>query len=163
VPLPELAKMVLSLLPTVKPEAARTDPQYVERVTALFAERVRTIVEIIEQGSYFFDGAPPTPNPDALAKHCAAPDTLELLTATRAALKAVADFGAAGIEAAIRGLAESRGKKAAAFIHPLRVALTGQAVSPGIFEVTSILGRETVLARIDALTARLEHATATPQ
>jgi nondiscriminating glutamyl-tRNA synthetase len=163
VPVPELATMVRSLLPTIKPDATRTDPKYVERVTALFAERVRTIAEIIEQGSYFFDDAPPTPNPDALAKHCAAPDTLELLTATRAALSAVADFGAAGIEAAIRGLAESRGKKAAAFIHPLRVALTGQAVSPGIFEVTSILGRETVLARIDALMARLEHATAAPQ
>ena len=163
VPVPELATMVRSLLPAVMPGATRTDPRYVERVTALFAERVRTIVEIIEQGSYFFDDAPPTPNPDAVAKHCAAPDTIELLTATRAALKAVADFSAAGIEAAIRGLAESRGKKAAAFIHPLRVALTGQAVSPGIFEVTSILGRETVLARIDALSARLEHATAAPQ
>ena len=58
----------------------------------------------------------------------------------------------------MRGLAESRGTKAAAFIHPLRVALTGQAVSPGIFEVTSILGRETVIARIDAHYAKLQAA-----
>jgi glutamyl-tRNA synthetase len=160
VPVPELARLVLTLLPTVMPKATRTDPAYVERVASLFSGRVRTIVEIIEQGSYFFDDAPPTPTPDALAKYCAAPDTMELLSAARAALSAVADFSVAGIEAAVRGLAESRGKKAAAFIHPLRVALTGQAVSPGIFEVTSILGRDTVLARIDALTARLDHATA---
>lgn len=163
VPVPELAQMVIALLPTVLPSATRTDPKYVERVTALFAERVRTIVEIIEQGSYFFDDAPPVPVPEAIAKHCAAPDTLELLAAVRAALSAVADFSPAGLEAAIRGLAESRGKKAAAFIHPLRVALTGQAVSPGIFEVASILGRESALARIDVLTARLERATAAPQ
>ena len=163
VPVPELARLVVTLLPTVMPNATRTDPHHVERVTALFAGRVRTIVEIIEQGSYFFDAAAPTPAPDAIAKHCAAPDTLELLAALRAALSAVADFNVAGIEAAIRGLAESRGKKAAAFIHPLRVALTGQAVSPGIFEVTSILGREVVLARIDALTARLERVAARPQ
>jgi glutamyl/glutaminyl-tRNA synthetase len=142
------------------PSATRTDPAYVQRVAALFSGRVRTIVEIIEQGSYFFDDAPPTPTPEAIAKYCAEPDTMELLAAARAAMSAVADFSHAGIEAAVRGLAESRGKKAAAFIHPLRVALTGQAVSPGIFEVTSILGRETVLARIDALTARLEHAPA---
>jgi nondiscriminating glutamyl-tRNA synthetase len=160
VPVPELARLVITLLPTVMPSATRTDPAYVERVAALFGARVRTIVEIIEQGSYFFDDTPPPPTPDAIAKYCAAPDTMELLAAARAALSAVADFTAAGIEAAVRSLADSRGKKAAAFIHPLRVALTGQAVSPGIFEVTSILGRETVLARIDALTARLGHATA---
>jgi glutamyl-tRNA synthetase len=163
VPIDELARMVVTLLPTVMPAATRTDPPFVERVTALFAGRVRTIVEIIEQGSYFFDEAVPLPAPEAIAKHCAAPDTIELLTAVRAALAAAADFSAAGIEAAIRGLAETREKKAAAFIHPLRVALTGQAVSPGIFEVTSILGRETALARIDALSARLERVTAAPQ
>jgi glutamyl-tRNA synthetase len=160
VPVPELARLVITLLPTVMPNATRTEPAFVERVAALFSGRARTIVEIIDQGSYFFDDAPPTPAPDAVAKYCAAPDTMELLAAARAALSAVADFSVAGIEAAVRGLAESRGTKAAAFIHPLRVALTGQAVSPGIFEVTSILGRETVLARIDALMARLEHATA---
>ena len=120
-------------------------------------------MEVGEQGAYFFDEAPPVPAPEAIAKHCAAPDTVELLTAVRAALAAVADFSAAGIEAAIRGLAEAWTKKAAAFIHPLRVALTGQAVSPGIFEVTSILGREAVLARIDALKARLERVAAAPQ
>jgi len=163
VPVPELARMVISLLPTVMPDATRIDPAYVERVTALFAARVHTIVEIIEQGSYFFNEAAPTPAPEAIAKHCAAPDTIELLTAIRAVLSAVADFSVAGIEAAIRGLAETRNMKAAAFIHPLRVALTGQAVSPGIFEVTSILGRVAVLGRIDALLARLERATAAPQ
>ncbi len=52
---------------------------------------------------------------------------------------------------AIRDLATTKGVKAAEYIHPLRVAVTGQAVSPGIFEVCSILGRERVLGRIDAL------------
>ena len=59
------------------------------------------------------------------------------------------------MEAAVRRLAETSGVKAAAYIHPLRVALTGQAVSPGIFEVASIIGRDVSLARIDALLERL--------
>jgi len=41
-------------------------------------------------------------------------------------------------------------------IHPLRVALTGQAVSPGIFEVLMVMGRETALARIEAALDRIE-------
>ena len=162
-PVAEMARLVSTLLPTVMPDATRTDPRYVERVTALFAGRVRTIVEIIEQGSYFFDDASPEPVAEAVVKYCTAPDTLDLLAATRAVLSEVADFSAAGVEAAIRGLADRSGKKAAAFIHPLRVALTGQSVSPGIFEVTSILGREPALARIDALSARLDHAPAATQ
>jgi nondiscriminating glutamyl-tRNA synthetase len=151
----DLARMVAALLPVLRPDAARKDAAHVARVTALLAERVRTIADIIEQGAYFFDADPPEPTPEALSKHCTAPDTPERLSAVRAALSKADDFSPAGVEAAIRGLAESNGTKAATYIHPLRVALTGQAVSPGIFVVASILGHDVVLARIDALAKRL--------
>ena len=163
IPLQDFAHMVAALLPVIRPDATRTDSAYVDRVASLFAGRVRTIAEVIAQGSYFFDDGVPEPEADALTKHCSAPETLERLAAVRAALVSATGFDTADIEAAIRGLAESRGVKAASYIHPLRVALTGQSVSPGIFEVTSILGRETALARIDALSVRLAHAQAAPR
>ena len=53
------------------------------------------------------------------------------------------------LEAQVRGIAEDMGVGAGKLIHPLRVALTGSAVSPGIFEVMTVMGRGLVLERID--------------
>ena len=155
VPLHVVADRVAALLPARSPSATRTDLRHVERVAGLLVDRVRTLADVIDLGRYFFTDGPVEPAPEALEKHCKAPETLERLRAVRAALAGAPGFSEPDIEAAIRGLAETSGVKAAAYIHPLRVALTGQAVSPGIFEVTSIIGRETSLARIDALVERL--------
>ncbi len=156
----ELAQRVAALLATRTPPPDRIDEAHVARVTALLQERARTVVEIADQGAYFFTRGPVEPAPEALAKYCATPEALERLREVRIALAGAVDFASTDIEVAIRGLAERSGHKAAAFIHPLRVALTGQSVSPGIFEVTSILGREVALARIDALLARLQTSPA---
>jgi glutamyl/glutaminyl-tRNA synthetase len=59
------------------------------------------------------------------------------------------------LEAALRELATTRGLGGGKLIHPLRVALTGAAVSPGIFEVAELMGRERVLGRLDAAVAEL--------
>jgi glutamyl/glutaminyl-tRNA synthetase len=116
---------------------------------------VRTVVDVLELGSYFFSDGAIEPSEEALSKHCAKPETVTLLQDVRAALAAQASFDTASVERAIRELAAAKGIKASEYIHPLRVAVTGEAVSPGIFEVCAILGRERVLARIDALIALL--------
>ncbi|MDP2528363.1 MAG: hypothetical protein Q8W51_01335, partial [Candidatus Palauibacterales bacterium] len=54
------------------------------------------------------------------------------------------------LEAAVRGLAEARGEGAGKVIHPLRVALMGVGVGPGIFVTLALMGRERALARVDA-------------
>jgi glutamyl-tRNA synthetase len=61
------------------------------------------------------------------------------------------------MEEALRALGERLGfgEKAGKIFQPLRVALTGLGVSPGIFDVLLMLGRERSLARIDAAVARL--------
>jgi len=70
------------------------------------------------------------------------------------------EFAASDVETAIRSLAQRDGSKAAAYIHPLRVALTGQAVSPGIFEVAQLVGKQLSLQRIDGLIGRIERRRA---
>jgi len=157
-PLHVAVDRVAALLRKRTPSATRTDPKHIERVTGLLVDRVRTLADVIDLGAYFFTDGPIDPTPEALEKHCKAPETVERLRAVRGALAGAPGFGEADIETAIRGLAEKHGVKAGSYIHPLRVALTGQAVSPGIFEVTSIVGRETSLARIDALLERLSSA-----
>jgi glutamyl-tRNA synthetase len=69
----------------------------------------------------------------------------------RAALAEAPEFTEAATEAVLRRLAEARGETAAAYIHPLRVALVGAAVSPGIFAILTLIGRDRALARIDRL------------
>jgi glutamyl-tRNA synthetase len=65
----------------------------------------------------------------------------------------VEGWSAAGLEAAARGFAAEEKLKLGEVAAPLRAALTGAAVSPGIFEVAEILGRDETLARVaDATT-----------
>lgn len=70
------------------------------------------------------------------------------LAAARDALAAAADWTHESLEAAVRTLAEARGLKLGKVAQPLRAALTGTTVSPPIFEVAAILGREETFARI---------------
>ena len=78
------------------------------------------------------------------------------MRALRAALAGVEPFTEETTEGALRALAEARGEPAATFIHPLRVALVGSAVSPGIFTVLVLVGKERALRRLDRLVAFLE-------
>jgi glutamyl-tRNA synthetase len=66
------------------------------------------------------------------------------------ALKAVEPFDATHIEAALRTLAERAGLKPREAFQPIRVAVTGSKVSPGLFESIELLGREETLARLEA-------------
>ena len=141
---------------SVAPEKNAFDPAYIERVATLFHDRVRTVVDVLELGSYFFSDDPIAPTEEALSKHCAGPETLTRLREVRVALADLTSFDTASVERAVRELGAAKDVKASDYIHPLRVAVTGQAVSPGIFEVCSILGQERVLARIDALAALLD-------
>jgi len=73
----------------------------------------------------------------------------ELLTAARQRLIAVTDWTPEELEPALRSLAEERGLAGGKLFQPLRVALTGMSVSPGIFEVLVAMGRERSLQRLD--------------
>jgi glutamyl-tRNA synthetase len=82
--------------------------------------------------------------------------TLPLLAAARDALAATAgDFTADGVEATLSPLPEALGVKPGKLYQPIRVAITGTTVSPGIFESLAVLGREQSLIRIDAAAERL--------
>ncbi|MFQ5701119.1 MAG: glutamate--tRNA ligase, partial [Acidobacteriota bacterium] len=87
-------------------------------------------------------------DPDAVAKRFSGPEVARHLALLERVLCAVEPFDEATCEAALRGLAEKQGVKAATLIHPARVALTGSNVSPGLFEVMALMGRESVVARL---------------
>ena len=63
-------------------------------------------------------------------------------------LEALADWQVPALEAAVRGFSEATGQKLGKVAQPLRAALTGKSVSPPVFDVMAVLGREEALARI---------------
>ena len=118
--------------------------------------RSRTIDDIVRQATPFLK-TDIDYDPDAEAKQWKdRPATAELLRAEGAALSAVGEWEPTALEECLRALGEARGLSGGKVFQPLRVALTGLAVSPGIFEVLVLLGRERSLARVEAAVTRLE-------
>jgi glutamyl-tRNA synthetase len=73
----------------------------------------------------------------------------ESLRRAREALAGVEPFDQAGVERALTALVDDLGVKPGKLYQPIRVAITGTTVSPGIFESVALLGRDATLARID--------------
>ena len=79
-----------------------------------------------------------------------APGGREALAQARAALAEVPEpWTEESVQAALDGVADRLGVKRKQVFQPLRVALTGTTVSPGIFETVALLGRDETLARVD--------------
>jgi glutamyl-tRNA synthetase len=119
------------------------------RLLDLLRVRSRTIDDIVRQaGPYFLEDI--EYDPTAVAKNWKdRGEAAELLRATRDALTGVNAWDGPALEAALRGLAEQKGITAGKVFQPLRVALTGMTVSPGIFEMLIQMGRELSLKRIN--------------
>ncbi|MBE3076548.1 MAG: glutamate--tRNA ligase [Actinobacteria bacterium] len=119
------------------------------RLLDLLRVRSRTLDDIVRQaGPYFLDDI--EYDEAAVAKYWKDPaEATELLRATRDALASAPKWEAEPLENSLRSLAEARSASAGKIFQPLRVALTGLTVSPGIFEMLMQMGRDLALKRID--------------
>jgi glutamyl-tRNA synthetase len=127
---------------------------WMDRVLALLKPRAHRLGDFVGQLRPFVADRVER-DPAAVARHLSSPDILDHLAAWRDRMGGIEPFEAAALEAALRALAEARGIKAGPLIHATRVAVVGQAASPGLFDVLELVGRDRVLARTDdMLTAR---------
>jgi glutamyl-tRNA synthetase len=122
-------------------------------VLELLKPRARRLGDFVEQGRLFF-AETVEHDPAAVKKHLRVDGMREHLAAIDASLAELPTFDPASTEAALRSVADARGVKAATLIHAVRVAITGKTVSPGLFEVISLIGRNRVRSRL-AATVRL--------
>ena len=128
-------------------------------VLDLVKVRARTLADIVERSRIFF-AMSITLEPEAVAKHWRDREAVALrLGVLRERLAEVSQWSEVQLEQCLRGLAAELDIGAGKLIHPLRVALTGAGVSPGIFEVMHLMGKELVLARIDDALANLNAPT----
>jgi glutamyl-tRNA synthetase len=134
------------ILARLGPAIDTADSERLARVIDLVKPRARKLADVVPLARPFFAGSIER-DPDAVAKHLI-PDVAPHLGAWRDRLRDVERFDPPTLESALRALAAERGIKAGQLIHATRVAVTGQAVSPGIFEVLELMGRERVVARL---------------
>src|SRR5947209_124172 len=123
------------------------------------AEKIQTLADFWPLVSFLFDG--PVEDPDAFERVICHPGGVETLREAREALATAEPFDVEHVEEVLRGVVESRGEKPARVFQPVRVAIAGSTVSPGIFESVALLGREEVLARIDRALERAGEKSAT--
>ncbi len=115
-------------------------------------EKIQTLADFWPLVSFLFDG--PVDDPAAFDRVIGADGAVQTMIEARDALAATEPFDSEAIEASLRGVVEHRAVKPGKVFQPIRVAIAGQPVSPGIFETLGLLGREQTLARLDAAIAR---------
>lgn len=132
-----------------------SDREWFHALVELLKPRSRSLDDFASQARPYV--AEPDFEAKAVKKHWAK-DPEGAATRLRALRQRLSDapWEEEALEEALRALAEELEVGAGKLIHPLRVALTGQMVSPGIFEVLVIMGRERSLKRMDDAAARLE-------
>ncbi len=113
-------------------------------------QRAKNLVELAENAA-FYARQTPLPQTDK-ARKLLGGDAAALLGRLADRLRQQEDWSEAALETAVRSFAEAESLKMGAIAQPLRAALTGSHMSPGIFEVAAILGREEVLNRIGDVT-----------
>jgi glutamyl-tRNA synthetase/nondiscriminating glutamyl-tRNA synthetase len=133
-----------------KEELDKEQKAWYSKLIDILKERSRTIQELAENArpflsdEYSFDS-------DGIEKYLKDERLRVLLPKLKEDFSRISDFRAPQIEQALRARAEKEGVKAALFIHALRMLVLGKCVSPGIFEVIDLIGKERILERMDKI------------
>jgi len=152
--LTEILQDRLKDLPTEARSKAESEPVWFASVMELLKVRARSLDDLVRKaGPYLLDEI--DYDPEAVTKHWArdpeaAIGHLEELGERLGGRLSGDDWNEQALERELRALADERGVGAGKLIHPLRLALVGEAVSPGIFEVLEVMGRERSLDRMTA-------------
>ena len=112
--------------------------------------KLRVFTELLGYGGFYFTEKVEL---DADAKAALTSEARERLKKLRDACGALADFTAVNLEAALKETAKSLGVKNGVLVHPARFACTGKPSGPSLYHLLEVLGRDRVLARMDAALA----------
>lgn len=122
------------------------DGDDLKKVVTDLKSRAKTLLELAESGVFYFVDEI-TYDPASAAKFLN-DQHLEYLLAAAERLSSLTNYTKEGIEIFLRSMAEERGVKLKEIAQPLRVALTGKTVSPGIDEIMITLGKDKTIHRI---------------
>ncbi|HEX6769674.1 MAG TPA: glutamate--tRNA ligase [Candidatus Binatia bacterium] len=149
-----LAQLAQDVIPYIRAKGypVPQDRQWLEKMIATLRERAKTLVELVEMARYYLDDQI-TYDEKAAAKFFT-PAAVDSMISLGAKLAALGEFTEANIERAFAATLEELGLKMGELAQPVRVALTGSTVSPGIHDVIAVLGKDRSVARLRQAVAR---------
>jgi len=115
-------------------------------------EKIQTLADFWPLAGFLVDG--PVDDPKAFQKVIGAEGGAQTLSAARQALAGTDPFTVENIESSLRELVESSGLKPGQVFQPVRVAIAGTTISPGIFESVALLGKDRTLTLVDDALAK---------
>ncbi len=145
----DLARALAEYLAGTGHAEASGDPRF-ERAVVISQEKIGTLADFWPLAGPLLDGR--ADDPDARSRWLTG-DGRAALAQAREALAALDVFDEVGVETALEGVVARLDVKPREVYQPLRVAISGTTVSPGIFESVALLGRDEVLERIDGALA----------
>jgi glutamyl-tRNA synthetase len=132
--------------PLWPPDVNNTASNFVRKVIADLQPRSKTLVELAAAAGFYFTQK--VQYEDEAARKFLTPEVASHLTAIAAGLSSLENFSKEGIESFLQMFVKEREIKLKVIAQPLRVALTGKTISPGIDEVMVTLGKSSVIRRI---------------
>ena len=130
--------------------------EYVRKVVTLEQQRLKVLSEIVELTRFFFEDE--LEYDEKGRKKWLEQDYVpELLRRLIDRLQGLSEFTHDSIEEAVRQVGEEMGLSGGQVIHPIRMAVTGRTVGPGLFESMAVLGRDRVLRRLQQTLEMLSH------
>ncbi len=129
------------------PDLLDRNPGLLEQAAAISQEKIHTLADFWPLAGFFF-GEPELDR--AAAKRWLGADGVAMLREIRVDLAGVDSFDTTSVQGSLEAIVARGSAKPGAVYQPLRVAICGRTVSPGIFESVALLGKETTLRRIDA-------------
>ena len=151
-PLSQLAEEIVPYI-VAKGYRAPQDKSWLERMIKTLQERSRTLVELIDSAHFYLTDD--IAIDEKAAKKFLTPEVSQPLSKLIERLSALDEFSEANIESAFSGVLEEFGLSMGKLAQPVRVALTGSTVSPGIHEVIAVLGKERTIRRLQSALERL--------
>jgi len=135
------------LLPILEQKGLRPrSPEWLVEVIETLQERSKTLIEMAEAGEFYFRGD--FPMDEKAAKKHLTPAIKEPVEELMGKLESSPEPDEKSLEEMFKEIITARGIKLGALAQAVRVALTGRSVSPGIYEVLKIVGKEEALKRI---------------
>ena len=123
------------------------DGEFLKRVVGDLKPRSKTLVDLAENGTFYFQDS--VSYDDGAVEKFLKADVVASLETLARSISSCGDYTKTGIEALLRKIADDLQVKLKVIAQPLRVALTGKTVSPGLDEVMVTLGKDRVVNRID--------------
>ena len=152
-----MKKKTEELLPLIKDrllvagfDISSVADDYISKIVGLYKIRMKTLAEFVELADFFFKDDF-TVDEEGKKKHLDNEEKKENMRIFADRLEGIEAFSQEGIEEICRDIVEERGIKAAAVIHPTRMAISGKTKGAGLFEIMEVLGKEKVINRMKGL------------